>query len=246
MFKDHFSSHAGSYARYRPVYPEALYTYLAGCCEAHEVAWDCATGNGQAALGLTPYFEQVVATDASAGQIEHATPHERVVYHVAPAEASPLADTSVDLITVAQALHWFDFDAFFTEVRRVLKPRGVLAVWAYGMLNATPAVNPLVEHYYREIVGPYWPPERRFLDDGLQTILFPFEQEPTPAIDMTMMWTQEELLGYLGTWSATHRYRHAHGTEPLELIRPALETAWGDAHLKFIQWPLYVRIGRHQ
>lgn len=245
MFKDHFSGHAAGYARYRPDYPEALFAYIADCCERHTLAWDCATGNGQAALGLAPHFERVVATDASAEQIAEAMPHEQVAYRVAPAEASPLANHSADLVTVAQALHWFQFEAFYTEVRRVLRPGGVLAVWGYNVPRITPAVDAEVARYYDGIVASYWPPERHYFDDDYRSIPFPFDEEPTPEIEMTLTWRLNDLLGYLGTWSATQRYRQAHGTDPVEHIRADLSAAWGDAEAeKSIHWPLFVRVGR--
>ena len=179
-FKDHFSAHASAYARYRPRYPEALFAYLASLCPAHDLAWDCATGNGQAARSLTEHFARVVATDASADQLAHAAPHEQITYHVAPAAQSPLASHSADLVTVAQALHWLDLDAFYAEVRRVLKPGGVLAVWTYGLLRINPAVDAVIQRLYTDIVGAYWPPERRHVEDGYRALAFPFDAIEPP------------------------------------------------------------------
>lgn len=244
-FKDHFSSHAADYARYRPHYPAELYAALAARCEDHALAWDCGTGNGQAAVGLAAHFDRVVATDASAEQIAQAEPHPRVTYHVAPAPRSPLAGASADLVTVAQAIHWFDVDAFYAEVRRVLKPGGALAVWTYGLQRVAPEIDPLLDRFYRAIVGPYWPPERRHVDAAYRTLPFPFAEESLPVPPMTMDWTLDELLGYLGTWSASQRYLRATGEDPVAQIREDVAAAWGEpGAARRVTWPLYIRLGR--
>ena len=240
-FKDHFSAHASSYARYRPRYPEALFAYLASLCPAHDLAWDCATGNGQAAHGLAAYFDHVVATDASADQIANAAPHAHVAYHVAPAARSPLAAHTADLVTVAQALHWFDFDAFYAEVHRVLKPGAVVAAWTYGLLQINPTLDALIQRYYSDVVGRYWPPERRLVEDGYRSLPFPFDEIRPPRFTMSLLWTLDDLLGYLGTWSATRRFIDANTTNPVEHIAADLAGAWGDpADTKLIQWTLPV------
>ena len=244
-FKDHFSGHAADYARYRPRYPASLYADLAARCERHELAWDCGTGNGQAAVGLAAHFDRVVATDASAEQIAQAAPHERVAYHVAPAAHSPLAAAAADLVTVAQALHWFDVEAFYAEVRRVLTPGGVLAVWTYGLQRVSPDIDSLIDRFYGEIVGPYWPPERRHVDAAYQTIPFPFDEEPVPDRVISMTWTLERLLGYLSTWSASQQYVQATGEDPVARIAEDVAAAWGDpAEARRVTWPLYLRVGR--
>ncbi|MFQ5572321.1 MAG: class I SAM-dependent methyltransferase [Rhodothermales bacterium] len=244
-FKDHFSTQASGYARYRPGYPEALFAYLASCCDAHDLAWDCGTGNGQAAHGLAHHFARIIATDASADQIAHAVPHERIAYHVAPAGQSSLTPGSADLVTVAQAIHWFDFDRFYAEVFRVLKPGGVLAVWTYSLMSATPAIDEVVYRYYETIVGAYWPPERRLVENAYRTIPFPFEEQQTPAFHMDLTWSLDDVLGYLGTWSATARFAKAHRTDPVAHIRDDLAEAWGRlSDKKKIHWTLYLRVGR--
>jgi SAM-dependent methyltransferase len=243
-FKDHFSAHAAEYARYRPRYPDVLFEYLASLCPANEVAWDCATGNGQAAHGLAAHFARVVATDASADQIANAAPHARVAYHVATAAASPLAARAADLVTVAQALHWLDLDAFYAEVKRVLKPGGVLAVWAYGLLQIDPAVDAVVKRFYEEVVGPYWPLERRLVEDRYQSLPFPFEEIELPAFSMSLAWSLDDLYGYLGTWSATRRFMKTHGANPTDQIADALAEAWGDPdETKLAEWGLPLRVG---
>jgi len=241
-FKDHFSKHAGAYARARPNYPPALFEYLASLCAHRTLAWDCATGNGQAALGLAPWFEKILATDASAEQLAQAAAHPRIEYRQATAERSPLAAESCDLITVAQALHWFDMPAFFKESRRVLNKDGTLAVWSYELSRITPAVDAVVGRYYTEIVGPDWPPERKLVADGYRTLEFPFAEIRPPEFRMELQWTCEEYLNYLYSWSATQRYLKRSGHNPLELIYDELKSAWGE-NIRLVTWPINMRIG---
>lgn len=206
--------------------------------------WDCAAGNGQATLDLAERFARVVATDASPEQIASASPHPRAEYRVAVAEASGLGDESVDLITVAQALHWFDLNRFFAEVRRVLKPGGILAVWAYGINEVEgEEVNRLVQDYYANVVGPYWPPERALIESGYRTITLPFAEISPPPFRMETRWNLHELLGYFSTWSATNRYIKANGRNPLEPLAQALGDVWGEASAaRLVVWPLSVRM----
>jgi SAM-dependent methyltransferase len=243
-FQDHFSGHAAAYASHRPGYPPELFGWLAAQVPAHSLAWDCATGSGQAALGLAAQFERVVATDAAAAQLAHAGAHARVDYRVAAAEASGLAAASVDLVTVAQALHWFDLDAFYREARRVLRPGGALAVWCYGLCEVDPAIDALLGWFYRELVGPYWPPERRHIDARYADLAFPFAEQPVPAFAMRADWDRAALLAYLGTWSAVVRCRRATGTDPIAELEPRLREAWGAATVRTVRWPLAVRLGR--
>jgi SAM-dependent methyltransferase len=244
-FKDHFSDHATDYARYRPDYPAVLYEFLAKTARQHEVAWDCGTGSGQAALGLAPYFDRVIATDPSAEQIRNAVHHEKVSYLVAPAEQTGLPSRSVDLITVAQAVHWFDLERFCQEVRRVLKPDGMLAIWCYGLSRINPEVDKVVQHYYTNIVGPYWPPERHYIDEKYETIPFPFAELPTPEFHMKAEWDLDEFMGYLRTWSATQRFEKKNEQNPLNMVHRLLVKTWGDPQTRqTVRWPLYLRIGR--
>jgi SAM-dependent methyltransferase len=243
-FKDHFSGHAGDYEAFRPSYPAELFDYLARIAPGHDLAWDCATGNGQAALGTAPHFAAVIATDASAQQIEQARPCDNVRYKVAPAHAAPIAGSSVDLVTVAQALHWFDPPAFYAEVRRVAKPGAVLAVWCYEMHSIAPVIDALVGRLYHDIVGSYWPPERKLVEDGYATMAFPFDELSPPQFRMAEQWDYSRFLGYLGTWSSVKAYQRQNGADPVELVRPALEAAWGDVGLiREVIWPLNVRVG---
>lgn len=245
-FHDHFSSVANRYADFRPQYPAALFDYLATLVPRGTVVWDCAAGNGQATLGLAGHFDKVIATDASGEQIASAIPHPNVEYRVATAEQSGLPDDSVGLITVAQAVHWFDFDRFYAEVKRVLVQNGVIVIWAYGINTVEGvAVNQIVQDYYKNTVGPYWPPERALVEQGYRTIPFPFVEVAPPAFRMEAQWTLDQLLGYFSTWSATSRYIKATGTNPIEPLAVKLKRAWGDADsARKIDWPLSVRVGR--
>jgi len=245
QFCDHFSGHASEYAKYRPSYPVELFRWLAGVSPSTAFAWDCACGNGQAAVALATYFDHVIATDASENQIANAIPADKVEYRVAAAEQSGLENNSVDLIAVAQALHWFDLDAFFDEARRVLRPGGALAVWSYGLTTVNPEVDAIVHHLYNDLVGPYWPMERRLVETGYAAIPFPFREVGAPAFAMQAEWTPGELGGYLRTWSAVKRYHADTGNDPVSEVEPALINAWGELQSrKTIRWPLNLRVGR--
>ena len=245
-FADHFSRVAGAYAENRPRYPDGLFEWLAAIAPRRELAWDCATGNGQAALGLAPYFDRVVATDASAAQIAAAHPHPRVEYRVAPAEASGVAAGSVDLITVGQALHWFDRPAFYEEARRVLGPGGVVAAWTYGASSFDdPWLDAAHRAFYVDVIGPYWPAERALVETGYRDLEFPFEEIVPPDFDMTTEWPLATFLGYVGTWSAVSRFREARGEDPVPGLGRELAASWGDpAATRRIRWPLAMRVGR--
>lgn len=243
-FKDHFSGHAGLYSRYRPDYPSTLFRFLSGHVKQHDLAWDCATGNGQAALGLSPYFDSVIATDASAAQLDNAIRADNITYRVAPSEQSGIADASVDLVTVAQALHWFDLDAFYTEVKRVLKPGGILAAWCYNLPECNAGIDAQVKRLYTELVGPYWPPERAHIETSYRNLPFPFDEQLSPKLVMKSEWSLEQLLGYLRTWSAVQRYIKEQGNDPVSLIESELTDAWGDPGKKLsLRWPLKLRWG---
>ncbi len=244
-FKDHFSGHAGDYARYRPDYPDALFEFLAKSVKAHELAWDCGTGNGQAALGLAGYFDRVIATDPSQAQLRNAVRHKNIEYFTAPAEQTEIPSRSVDLITVAQALHWFHFDAFYREASRVLKPDGLLAAWCYGLSRINPDVDKVVHHYYKNIVGAYWPPERHYIDEKYRTVPFPFLELPVPEFYMKAEWDMNDLIGYLHTWSATRLCERKNEQNPIDIVRRALARAWGPETARLtVRWPIYLRLGR--
>jgi SAM-dependent methyltransferase len=244
-FKDHFSTRSSGYAASRPGYPAELFSHLAGLTSGHDLAWDCATGSGQAARGLAAHFSRVWATDASGAQIAAAVLQAGVEYRVAPAEASGLPDHSADLVAVAQAAHWFELPAFYAEVRRVLKPGGLLAIWCYERLAIEPALDAIVEDFYAGLLDPYWPPERRLVESGYRDLDFPFAELPAPAIPMTATWTLDQLLGYFSTWSALKAYQKATGEDPLPALRERLAAAWISLdQAKTIKWPLSLRLGR--
>jgi len=244
-FSDHFSGQAAGYARFRPHYPEGLFEFLASEAPARHAAWDCATGNGQVAEGLSPRFEQVYATDASEEQIRHAPALANVTYRVEPAETSSLEDRSVDLVTVGQALHWLDLHRFYDEVRRVARPGALVVAWCYSLLSCDAEVDRVIREFYRNIVGPYWPPERGLVERGYRDLPFPFQSLSAPDLALEAEWDLAEFIGYLGTWSASQRFREARGADPREAIAASLAAAWQFPYRKRrVTWPLHFRLGR--
>jgi SAM-dependent methyltransferase len=242
-FKDHFSRQAAAYERFRPGYPPALFEWLAHAAPARGRALDVGTGNGQAALGLAAHFAEVIATEPSREQLAQARPHPRVSYRVERAEQMQLADASVDLVTAAQAAHWFDLARFAAELRRVLRPGGLVALWTYEKFRAGGAVDRLVDDFYRDVVGPYWPRERRHVEERYSTLALPFAEIAVPAFELALEWDAATALDYLGTWSAVQRYRRLRGGDPLALLEPRLRAAWG-AGLRPLRWPIHLRVGR--
>lgn len=244
-FKDHFSGHAGLYAKYRPDYPAALYAYLATLTPLRESALDCATGSGQAAVGLAEHFELVIGTDGSVAQLQSAQAQPRVRYVASMAEQLALRDRSVDLVVAAQAAHWFDHDRFYGEVRRVLRPQGALALWTYGLASVTPEVDAVVREFYADVVGEYWPPERRYVEAAYRNLPFPLREIAGPALRLELQWDLDALLGYIATWSAVQRCVKATGSDPLPALRRRLELHWNPAAgVRSVVWPLHLRVGR--
>jgi SAM-dependent methyltransferase len=244
-FKDHFSTGSAAYAAYRPTYPRALVDFLADASPSTELALDCGCGSGQLSTLLAERFSRVIATDASAQQIANAEPHANVEYRVAPAEASGLPDGSADLVTAAQAAHWFDLPAFYAEARRVARPGGIVSLVTYGVIEMDEPVHAVVRRFYRDVVGPYWPPERRHVEEGYRAFGFPFEEFPAPPLDIAVAWTLNELSGYAETWSATRAAEKALGREPVERFRQALAQAWGEPEMRHtVRFPLSLRVGR--
>jgi SAM-dependent methyltransferase len=244
--RDYFSAVAREYAAYRPRYPEALFDFLAERAPARDLAWDCACGNGQATLDLAARFDRVIATDSSAAQIAEAPSHPRIEWRVASGERSGIPGGICDLVTVAQALHWLDIDAFFAEARRVSRPGGLIAVWSYsGGAVDHPEANEAFRHFGREVVGPYWPPQRHLVDEGYASIRMPFDEIEVPDFEMAEWWTLDQLVGYVGTWSATSAYRKALNEDPTVELESRLREAWGNPdQLHRVVWPLSVRVGR--
>lgn len=246
-WKDHFSHASDDYRRWRPLYPDELFSWLASLAPARDLAWDCATGSGQAAGALAAHFVRVVATDASSAQIAEAEPYDRVEYRVAPAERCELGDGAVDLVTVAQALHWFDVPRFHDEARRVLRPGGVIAEWGYGLARVDEGIDDgigdVVRHFSEVTVGPYWPPERTLVEEGYASLPFPFERISAPPMAMHAHWDLGRFLAYLGTWSSVARCRRETGSDPLPALAARLEPRWGTGERE-IRWPLALRAGR--
>ena len=244
-WQDHFTAHSAEYRRFRPTYPQALFAHLAGLAPARRSAWDCGTGNGQAAKQLAEVFDHVIATDASAEQIAQAAAHPRVEYRVSRAEASALDDASVDLVAVAQAVHWFDLEAFYAEVRRVARPRAVLALWCYELTRIDPAVDECVFRFYSDVVGPYWPKQRVHVEKGYRELPFPFAEIAIPEFAMEAEWTLGHLLGYIDTWSPVRIYRREVGRDPIDELAPKLAAAWGDpGRTRLARFPMNFRVGR--
>ena len=257
-FKDLFSSNSKEYASSRPTYPRSLFEFLVGLVRYRNLAWDCATGNGQAAVFLSEHFEQVIASDASKEQIENAQPRDNIRYEVFPAEKTTLVDNSVDLITIAQALHWFDLDEFYKEVKRVLRKNenggdtngsGVIAAWAYGLHSISTEIDNITHLLYEDILGSYWPKERKIVENRYQDISFPFQEIDMPVFQIELDWTLSELIGYLYTWSSVQKFIEKNNSDPIKQINDDLAAAWGDKNTwhkrRRVVWPIYIRVGRY-
>jgi SAM-dependent methyltransferase len=241
--KDHFSKQAGVYAKYRPLYPDELFRYLASLTTERKLAWDCATGNGQAALGLVKHFDRVIATDFSASQINGAFSHPRISYKIASADDSGLPSHTVDLITVAQAFHWFNLDTFYPEAKRALKAGGVIAVWCHSMMVIDPIIDPIISRFHDDIPGPFWPPERKLVIEGFRSLPFPFREISSRRITIQTRWSVEMLLGYFRSWSATQRCIDATGKSPISEIESEIKSLRHADDHRLIHWPISLRVG---
>ena len=243
-FKDHFSRQSAAYSRYRPAYPESLIEFVAAQAPGRRVAVDCATGNGQAAVALAGHFDAVLAVDGSSSQLSRARPHPRVHYAAAFAERLPLRDHSVELVAAAQAAHWFDFDRFHAECRRVLVPDGVVALWTYEKFRVNEAVDAVIDDFYVNVVGRDWPPERSYVEHAYRTLPFPWRELPAPAFALETDWELEQVMGYLATWSAVQRHKERTGHDPLPALEPRLAALWPRSVALRLSWPIHLRIGR--
>jgi len=237
---------AREYANFRPGYPPELFAWLARISPAHDAAWDCGCGSGQASVALAEHFSVVHATDVALEQIAAARPHARVQYSVAPAEASGLDDCSVDLVTVAQALHWFDVAAFYAEAKRVARRGAALVVWTYPRPQF---VDAELDHrffvFYSEVVGSHWPKERKHVETGYRTLSFPFEEIAAPEFGIELEWSLDQVVGYVSSWSATSRYREVLGADPVPLLRQSLGAVWPATGARVaVRMPLGVRAAR--
>ncbi|MBX3709888.1 MAG: class I SAM-dependent methyltransferase [Gammaproteobacteria bacterium] len=242
---NHFGEKSEDYSRYRPDYPSELYHYLANLTVKHDLAWDCGTGNGQAAMCLAAYFELVIGSDVNQAQLDVARKKNNIRYHCWSAEKTELSDATVDLITIAQALHWFDLDAFYREVKRVSKEAGIISAWCYSLPLINEEIDAIVMKLYAEILGEqYWPTERRYIDEEYQTIFFPFRKIITPKFAIVKEVNLTQFMGYLNTWSAVKEYQKVNDNNPTALIYPDLLAAWEkpeEEHV--IRWPIHLLAG---
>ncbi|QXX85285.1 class I SAM-dependent methyltransferase [Acinetobacter lwoffii] len=245
-FKDHFSQQSQDYALFRPHYPDALGKLLAELSPSTKLAVDIGCGSGQLSEVLANYFDQVMAIDASSEQIAQAKPHPKIQYGQAFAEDIPCADQSVDLISVAQAAHWLDLEKFYAEVRRIARPNAILALISYGVFSVDePHLNHYFKPFYEVTLAPYWPPERRHVDEGYKNLPFPFQEIVIRPPVLQVEWNFYQLIGYISTWSAVKAATQALGHNPLNALADALLPEWEDPELpRVIRWPLSVRAGR--
>lgn len=246
MAKDLFSEQSKTYSKYRPGYPPEMFEYILEHVNRKQHAWDCATGNGQAAVELAKYFETVDATDISQGQLAFAPKKENIIYQVCPAEQTPFENNRFDLITVAQAYHWLDPEAFEKEARRVGRNNCVVAVWGYNLFHCPdPEIDRIIRHFYLDITGPYWDSARKHIDEAYRNIQFNFSPLPSSSFSMPVHWTKDQLIGFFESWSAVQTYFNKNKSSPIELIREDLDQAWQDPETKkqFV-FPLFLRLGR--
>jgi SAM-dependent methyltransferase len=242
-----FSDKADIYAAARPTYPESLFSFLADCCVAHDLAWDCACGNGQAAIGLAKHFGQVEATDVSAEQIAHAKVNERINYSVSPAEVTKFKDKSVDLICVAQALHWFDYEKYWPEVIRVLKSNGIFAAFGYSWFNIGTTVDKEIKALILDVIEPYWAPQNKLLWDHYRDVSIPFTKLSTPNVTLDINWNVPELFAYIHSWSATRRCMDKLGDDFFMDAFEKVSKVWGDPELKrAIQMDFFLIVSRNE
>lgn len=240
--KDNFSSRSEDYSRYRPKYPEEVYEFIKARLNAYEKAWDCGTGNGQVAGEISSFFNKVEATDISSNQVKNAIKRENIHYTIQPAEKTDFPGNYFDLIITGQAIHWFSFDEFYSEVKRCLKPDGLFAVLGYGLFSSNPETNRIIDHFYKKIIGPYWDPERKYLEEDYQSLAFPFSEIETPKFNQKYKWTIDQLLGYLRTWSAVKHFEKANHKDPVLLIEEDIRKAFGNRNE--VIFPILFRLGK--
>ena len=242
--KDNFSAQASLYSKYRPTYPNSVFEFIYKVVPGNDYAWDCATGNGQIAVELSKVFNKVAATDISANQLAGAKQRENIMYLLENAEHSSFPDSSFDLITVGQAIHWLNFDNFYAEVHRTLKPNGIIAVLGYPLMRIDSKVDKVIEYFYNTVLKDYWDDERRFIDQQYQTIPFPFSEIKAPEFLIQLKWDLNGLFGFLNTWSAVQHYMKRNKNNPVDLIADQLKEEWGGEIAKEVTFKLLVRIGK--
>jgi hypothetical protein len=242
--KDNFSTQSDQYAKYRPGYPADFFTFLNSLIPVKDNAWDCGTGNGQVAFELSRSFKNVFATDISRSQLDNARQAENVHYSIQPAEQTDFKENTFDLVTVAQAIHWFDFDRFYAEVKRTAKQNAIICVVGYGGISVSEEINSIKKRFHTDVVGPYWDKERKFVDDNYATLPFPFEEIPAPDFENTMNWDLDHFLGYINTWSAVKKYIKEKGSNPVNGLKDELMHFWENNEKKIVKFPLLIRIGK--
>lgn len=245
MTKDQFSKQADLYARFRPTYPQALYDYILSFVNEKNIAWDCATGNGQAAVELVNHFKKVFATDINAAQIGKAVRKDNIEYLVCPAESTPFTGNTFDLVTIAQAYHWLKWDKFREEVFRVCKPGAGIAVWVYyDHTTGDGKVDAAVKDFYKNVIGPYWDYERKYVEEKYASIAFDFELLPDRHFETVLQWERDDLLGYISSWSAVQRFIKEKGYSPLPAIEENIKKLWKKNEIKKVIFPIYLKLGR--
>jgi len=242
--KDNFSLQSDHYAKFRPTYPSDLFAYLNTVVPSKQNAWDCGTGNGQVAYDLAKIFENVFATDISKSQIDNALLHDNITYSVQPAENTDFEDKMFDFIIVAQAIHWFDFEQFYAEVRRTAKENALICIAGYGRISISAEIDKIITNFYTHIIGMYWDKERKYIDERYETIPFPFDEIQTPKFENRHQWTVEHLIGYLNTWSAVKHFIKQNGYNPIDELQSEIEHHWNNGEVKEITFPLLLRIGK--
>ncbi len=240
--KDNFSNGSELYAFYRPTYPSGLFSFLFEQVKERNNAWDCGTGNGQVASELTSFFSQVYATDISRQQLYNAIARPNIQYSLQPSEKTNFSANIFDLITVAQAVHWFQFEEFYKEVNRTLKDDGIIAVMGYSLFRSNEETDSLIRDFYQNTIGSYWDKERKYLEEHYKTIPFPFQEISTPAFEQTLEWNFEHLIGYLKTWSAVKHFITREGYDPVDNIARDLHQGFGSK--RKITFPIHLRVGK--
>jgi len=241
--KDNFSIQSDDYARYRPTYPDALFDFINSVCKNKNHAWDCGTGNGQIAIELSKQFEHVFATDISIEQIKNAQQANNITYSIQASESTNFNQNFFDLIIVAQAVHWFDFDNFYAEVRRTSKDNAIICLVGYNRVKVSTEIDAIISEFYHHIIGKYWDEERKYIDENYTNIPFPFKEIEVPELKNILDWNFEHFIGYLNTWSSVKHFIRANKFNPVDMLKEELNQYWKENEIKQVQFPIFMRIG---
>jgi ubiquinone/menaquinone biosynthesis C-methylase UbiE len=245
MAKDLFSKQSDLYARYRPTYPRELYEYILSFVKEKNIAWDCATGNGQAAIVLADHFKKVIATDISATQIDRAIKKDNIEYSVCSAESTPFEENTFDLVTVAQAYHWINWKEFKNEVSRVCKPGAIIAIWVYFRnMPGDKKVDDAIFSFYENVTRPYWDEARKYVEEKYATVEFDYDLLPVKEFETTLNWQREDMIGYISSWSAIQKYIKVNGHSPIPIIEEEINKLWPEGEVKKVSFPIYLKLGR--